>query len=599
MEQLRRWCGLGPVFPGKIPVFSSTFGLKPAYGELVSKHRFLEEQVMSTSGVFPSLRFAGFQTRCLRLASCAAIAFAPTAPLVETARAQCCGDAVVAPAATQTYRLDVRTVYDEEQVTAYRVTLETVYDTKTYTVQKPVWETQTQERRYTVQKPVWETQTREERTTVMKPVYETQVVDRSYDVVRDVVETASREERYTVMKPVYETAMQQQVTTVRRPVYETSEREEAYTVAEPVTTMHTAYSVGAQAVDTVTPVVTPGTAQLGWVPGGWGVNPYTGLMQWQRGGYAWAMTPGAVVNQVNRAYQPTYTPVQVPQTTMVNRVVTRRVPVQTVRYVDEQVVQQVPVQTMRMVAEEQVRQVPVQTVRKVVERVENKVPVQTMRMVAEEQVRQVPVQVCKMVSEERVEPVSVQVCKYVTEERSMQVPRTVEKRVPYTYTVRKPRTVVMRVPLDPCGNPLPASATAAPAGQAPTAAARPAVPAAPAPTTSQKTFGDTPASEPARQPEGWGGSNLRHVDPETAGSVRAQKPVEGQLETIPAPAAKSESAGSAAVPAEDSLSPKQEPSVAPLGPAVEPAPPAGSTRDVPAAKTSAAPQQSGGGGQTT
>ena len=276
---------------------------------------------MPVSGAFRSFTTRpSAQARCLRLVLCALVAFAPQASLlVATAEAQCCGEvAVAAPVATQTYRLDVQTVYDEEQVTAYRVTYETGYDARTYTVQKPVWETQTREERY----------------TVMKPVYETQVVDRNYDVVRDVVETSTREERYTVMKPVYETAVQQQVSTVRRPVYETSEREEAYTVAEPVTTMHTTYSVGTQAVDTVTPVVTPGTAHLGWVPGGWAVNPYTGLMQWQRGGYAWAMTPGAVVNQVNRAYQPTYTPVQVPQTTMVNRVVTRRVPVQTVRYVD-------------------------------------------------------------------------------------------------------------------------------------------------------------------------------------------------------------------------------------------------------------------------
>ncbi|MFM8635365.1 MAG: hypothetical protein ACKOEX_11235 [Planctomycetia bacterium] len=132
-------------------------------------------------------------SHALRLVSCAFVMLA-TQPLVPTSRAlaQCCGDAAAPPPATQTYRLDVKTVYDDEQVTADRVTYETVYDTKTYTVQKPVWETQSQERRYTVQRPVWETQTREERYTVMKPVYETQVVDRSYDVVRDVVETATR-----------------------------------------------------------------------------------------------------------------------------------------------------------------------------------------------------------------------------------------------------------------------------------------------------------------------------------------------------------------------------------------------------------------------
>ena len=413
--------------------------------------------------------------RSLRVLCCGGLVLAPQTPTLRVATAQCgCGAAAVAaPVATQTYRLDYRTTYDEQQVTAYRTSYETVYDAKTYTVQKPVWETQTQERRYTVQKPVWETQTREERYTVMKPVYETVIEDRSYDVSRDVVETATREEQYTVMKPVYETVMQQQVQTVRKPVYETSEREQAYTVTEPVTQMRTAYSVGSQAVDTVTPVMTPGATSLAFAPSGWAVDPATGLAVWQRGGYAWVMTPGTVVNQVNRVYQPTYTPVQVPETTYVNRVVTQKVPVQTVRYVDEQVVQQVPVQTMKMVAETAVRQVPVQTVRKVVERVDNKVPVQVMKMVPEEQVRQVAFQVCRMVTEEKVEPVQIQVMKYVTEERSMQVPRVVEKKTPYNYTVRTPRTVVMKVPLDPCGNPIPVAASAA----ATTAA--PALPAAP------------------------------------------------------------------------------------------------------------------------
>lgn len=247
--------------------------------------------------------------RLVRVACFAIAAFIPAA-----GRGQCCDSAapVMAaptPVATQTYRLDYQTVFDEQQVTAFRVESETVYDNRTYTVQKPVWETQTQERRYTVQKPVWETQTKEERFTVMKPVYETVVEDRSYDTTRDVVETSTREEQYTVMKPVYETVMQQQVSTVRRPVYETSEREQSYTVAEPVTQMRTAYSVGSQAVDTVTPMVTPGTTSLGWVPATWAVDPYTGLAVWQRGGYAWTMSPGAVINQVNRVYQPTYTPV--------------------------------------------------------------------------------------------------------------------------------------------------------------------------------------------------------------------------------------------------------------------------------------------------
>ena len=557
------------------------------------------------------------------------------------ADAQCCGDSVASvvatPMPTQTYRLDFQTVYDEQRMTAYRVSYETVYDARVYTVTKPVWETQTTERRYTVQRPVWETASREERFTVMKPVYETQVRDMSYDVTRDVVETSAREERFTVMKPVYETAIQQQTSLVRRPVYETSEREEAYSVAEQVTTMRTTYADQGGYVDTVTPMVAPGTTQLNWVPSGWAVNPTNGLASWQRGGYAWTVTPGVAMNQVNRVYQPNVVPVQVPETTTVNRVMTRRVPVQTMRYVDEQVVQQVPVQTMRMVAEEQVRQVPVQTVRKIVERVENKVPVQTVRMVAEEQVRQVPVQVCRMVSEERVEPVTTQVCKYVTEQRTTQVPRVVEKRVPYEYTVRSPRTVVMRVPLDSCGNPLPIAlaapqsaglqsvpVSAARSTATPQVATQSAAAAAPSLSSTDpvaekagptKTYSDKPADVPAKGEEGWKGSGLQHIDPaktsadpsqsgngradaHTDNPIRTQKPAAregnprpvdlgadlGTAETIPTPP------GTVLPP---SLVVPQEPTIAPVGPvrdlqrgpAVEPAPPAADARDVPAAET--------------
>ena len=529
-----------------------------------------------------------FLTRPLRPGSRVIVAAVLCLAQAGSAWGQCCDTPMVAapaPVVTQTYRLDYQTVYDERQVTANRVTYETVYDTRTYTVQRPVWETQTQERRSTVQRPVWETQNREERVTVMKPVYETVVEDRSYDVTRDIVETSTREEQYTVMKPVYETVMQQQVQTVRRPVYETSEREQSYTVAEPVTTMQTTYSVGSQAVDTVTPVVTPGTTALGFMPAMWVVNPATGLAVWQRGGYAWTMTPGTVVNQVNRSFQPVYTPVQVPQTTFVNRVVTQKVPVQTVRYVDEQVVQQVPVQTMNMVAETAVRQVPVQTVRKVVERVENKVPVQVCRMVSEEQVRQVSVQVMRVVTEERVEPVQVQVMKVVTEERTMQVPRVVEKQTPYTYTVRSPRTVVTRVPLDACGNPLPvSSATAAAVG-----ASRPAViPAAPAldrqsePAAPLKTYSDRPAETARPTAEGWGGSDLPHTDPKQgdASAVRAERP---------AAEAGSEVERAESIPAPKSPAVEPEPTIAPPGPAVEPAAPTHDQRDVPAASTSGRP----------
>ena len=107
-------------------------------------------------------------------------------------------------------------------------------------------------------------------------------------------------------------------------------------------------------------------------------------------------------------------------------IVTRKVPVQVARLVDEEVVRKVPVQVCRMVQEEQVRRVPVTTYRQVVERVQQQTPVQVCKMVEEEVVRRIPVTTCRMVTEERVEQIPVQVCKMVAVRAN--VPRAARRR---------------------------------------------------------------------------------------------------------------------------------------------------------------------------
>jgi hypothetical protein len=188
--------------------------------------------------------------------------------------------------------------------------------------------------------------------------------------------------------------------------------------------------------------------------------------------------------------------------------------------------------------------------------------------------------------------------KVVAEERSVQVPRVVEKKTPYTYTVRMPRTVVTKVPLDPCGNPLPAAAAAAtPAAMAPALPAAATYETVPAPAASSarpetpptsaplKTFSDKPAAAAAPVGEGWTASPLQHVDPAKTAGVQsrvAEKPLADSAvaaEAIPSPSA---AVPSVTVPAEPT------PTVAPAGPAVEPAQPAHDLRDVPSAKTSGA-----------
>jgi hypothetical protein len=116
-----------------------------------------------------------------------------------------------------------------------------------------------------------------------------------------------------------------------------------------------------------------------------------------------------------------------------------------------------------------------------------------------------------------------------------------------------------------------------------------------------KTFSDLRPDAPKKVEEGWGSSNLDHVDPGTspAGTVRAERPTVDaadapaaeqslkKIESIPAPAAK-EPVVAPQVPTESAphAVPQQSPTVAPPGPAVYPPPPASDPRDVPAAETS-------------
>ena len=270
-----------------------------------------------------------------------------------------------------------------------------------------------------------------------------------------IPETSDREERYMVARPVIETQEREERYIVRRQVMETAERDESTAVVEPVTTYRTNYVDQGTFVEQQ--VVTPGPVRtrLRWLPGACAVDPLTGAAAYQRGGLAWVPEAAPAEVTVARVWAPNVVAQQVPQTTYVQRIVTRKVPVQVARCVDEEVVRKVPVQVQRIVQEEQVRRVPVTTYRQVVERVQQQTPVQVCKMVEEEVVRRIPVTTCRMVTEERVSQTPVQVCKMVAFEQTFRVPRVVEKRTPVTYTQQVPRLVVMRVPIDPCGAPAP------------------------------------------------------------------------------------------------------------------------------------------------
>ncbi len=425
------------------------------------------------------------------------LALVSLAPVTfETAAMAQCGVEPCGQSCGPTYRLQTSTVYEERQVTAYKVEVDTIYQEKQVTSYRPVWETQTRERRYTVARPVFETSEREDRYTVLRPVTETRIEDRSYDVARNVFETQEREERYMVQRPVYETQEREERYMVQRPVYETSERDECYTVAEPVTTYRAVQVDQGGYVDQT--ICRPGAVhnRLSWLPSACAVDPLTGALAYQRGGLAWVPTQAPSQVQVLRVWQPNVVTQQVPETTLVARQLTRKVPVQTCRMVNEEVVRKVPVQVCRMVQEEQVRRVPYTTCRQVVERVENKVPVQVCRMVPEEVVRKVPVTTCKMAYEERVEQEPVRVCRQVAVSETVRIPQCVERRVPVTYTYRVPRTIVSKIPLDACGNDM-VPVTMAPS---PVMVVPPSMPRAAPPAANRRSWRRRPSQIPKMPP---------------------------------------------------------------------------------------------------
>jgi hypothetical protein len=349
-----------------------------------------------------------------------------------------------------TYRLECQTVYDEQRTTVYRLQYETVYEEREVTTQRPEWVTEHRQRRVRVAKPVVETSMHEKRQVVHKPVWETSMEERRRQVVKYVTETSTREERHVVHRPVWETHEREEQHVVRRAVTDTVMQQQQFTTMEPVTTMRTQYVDQGGFVDHQ--VYRPGDVRnrLQCLPGGYYQDPASGQTVWRRRGLHWVASqdPGRI--DTFRQYVPNVVAQQVPQTTLMPRVVTQETPVQVTRYVDDVVVHKVPVQVCRMEAVEEVRQIPVTVQRPVTEEFVEQVPVQTLKWIAEETVEQIPVTTRRIVYEDHIEEVPVRVCRMVTETHVQRVPRTVARWVPHEVRRKVPRTVVMRVPVDPC-----------------------------------------------------------------------------------------------------------------------------------------------------
>jgi len=179
--------------------------------------------------------------------------------------------------------------------------------------------------------------------------------------------TTYRVERHTVYKPqtvttykdVIETSEHVREYLVRKPVYETETRDENYLTCEPQTTYTTQYQdQGGWEAQTVCRLGTV-TQRLAWKPGGYAIDPATGAWVWQWAGLGWVTEQTPATQEVQHVWKPNVVAVQVPQTTYVQKVATRKVQVQVMKYVDEVHQERVPVQTCKRVPVQEERQVAV------------------------------------------------------------------------------------------------------------------------------------------------------------------------------------------------------------------------------------------------
>ncbi len=357
----------------------------------------------------------------------------PAAPCSFAQAQVCCEPA---------YRVQSRTIMEEQLETRFRVVYRDEFEEQEITSQRPVLRTRVEKRPYTVTTPVVETSTVEERYTVLKPVTKREWEDRSYQETTYVTETAEREEAYTAYQPVTETQYQTQQYVVQRPITETQYQTQQYTTYQPVTTMQTAVVDQGQYV--AQQYYQPGDVRYGlrYQPSGLTYDP-TGMAAYRRGGFGWVpySAPGQTYAQLQ--YQPNPVQVAVPQTSYMPQVVQQQVPVQVTRMESQVVQQQIPYNVTKYQAIEQRRRVPYAVQKPITRTVDNKVAVDKVEWVEQEMVRPKTVQNTSYKVETKEKEVTVQF--YETEEvrTKVRVPRKVAEYQPYHVKVLVPRTVQM------------------------------------------------------------------------------------------------------------------------------------------------------------
>jgi hypothetical protein len=206
--------------------------------------------------------------------------------------------------------------------------------------------------------------------TTYRVEYETRTEPRTVISYKQVAETSERVDRYVV----------------RKAVTNTEERDENVIVCEAQTTMRM------QTEDRgnweTHQVCKPGAVvtQHVYYPPTCVIDPATGCPVMQPGYVAAMPVQGPAQLETQTVWKPNLVQVQVPETRMVQKVVTRKVPVQVLRYVDEPVEQRVPVTTYKTVAVPEPTQISY-TVRKLV-------PVRETRYAERLECVRVPVDPC-------------------------------------------------------------------------------------------------------------------------------------------------------------------------------------------------------------
>jgi hypothetical protein len=358
------------------------------------------------------------------------------------------------------YRIERRTVYDEEEVTTYRTSYEPVREVREVTRYRPQWITETRQRTYKVRRPIVETACRQETYNVCRPVTRTECRERTYQVSRWVQETSVREETYEVRRPRWEEGEREVRETILEPVEIEEMRERVYTVQDPIVTYRCDRVDQGAFVDQPQYVEGRTFNRLTWKSGATILNPATGRTEYRPPGFynIPVQEPGHYT--VQKAWRPNIVEVTTPVTSYVPREVREQVPVTVRRMEPREIVRNVPYREMRYITETAVREVPETNWVQKTETVTENYPVTTTTWETVEQVRNVPVTEYRWVEEERTEEIPVRVCKRVPYTEEVCETRYVRKCEPVTHTVRRPRVVCYRIAVDACGNPLPSESSA-------------------------------------------------------------------------------------------------------------------------------------------